>query len=134
MRRTLLLLTPLLLAGCVNESASYFVSGNEHTLTVRAEQDYFWQDEVTLKLIAARLPDCQRQFTLGKLPATGLVVELFAAGDNVFTLRAGKQLWQIETQTCTQLAAPAPNALGDPLGSFKLSDDKMVFEAAAPAK
>jgi hypothetical protein len=39
MRKGLILLAPLLLAGCVNESASYYIDGNEHALTVRAEQD-----------------------------------------------------------------------------------------------
>ena len=133
MRRTLILLTPLLLAGCINESASYYVDGKEHTLTVRVEQDYFWQDEVTLKLVAARLPDCQRLFTLAKLPPAELALELFTSGDNTFTLRAGKQVWMVETNNCTQLPDSAKPAFGEPLGVFKLADDKMVFEPAAPA-
>lgn len=131
-RSTLLLLTPLLLAGCVKQSASYYINGSEHALTVRAEQEYFWHDEVNLKLVAARLPECQRQFALATLPLDELDIELYAAGDNVFAMRAGKQAWRVETQTCTQLTEPTEAELGQRLGDFKLNaDKKMVFEKAA---
>lgn len=133
MRRTLILLTPLLLAGCVNESASYYVDGKEHSLTLRVEQDYFWQEDLTLKLVAARLPDCQRLFTLGQEPPADLAVEVFTSGDNTYTIRAGKQVWMIETNNCTQLPETTKPAFGEPVGVFKITDDKLVFEAAAPA-
>jgi len=134
MRRTLILLTALLLAGCVNESASYYVDGKEHSLTLRVQQDYFWQENVTLKMVAARLPDCQRLFTLGEEPPADLAVELFTSGDNTYTIRAGKQVWMIETNNCTQLPETTKPAFGEPLGVFKIADDKLVFEpAAAPA-
>jgi hypothetical protein len=132
--RTLLLLMPLLLSGCINQSASYIIDGNEHALTIRVDQDYFWQDEITVKLIAAHLPDCQRQFVLASLPESQLEIGLFSAGDNVYTLRAGGQLWRVETQTCTQLTEPAANEIGERLGTFKLDPDKkMVFTPAAPS-
>jgi hypothetical protein len=133
MRRTLILLTSLLLAGCVNESASYYVDGKEHSLTLRVEQDYFWQEDVTLKLVAARLPDCQRLFTLGQEPPADLAVEVFTRGDNTYTIRAGKQVWMIETNNCTQLPDTSKPAFGEPVGVFKIANDKLVFEAAAPA-
>lgn len=134
MRRTLILLTALLLAGCVNESASYYVDGKEHSLTLRVQQDYFWQENVTLTMVAARLPDCQRLFTLGEEPPADLAVELFTSGDNTYTIRAGKQVWMIETNNCTQLPETTKPAFGEPLGVFKIADDKLVFEpAAAPA-
>jgi hypothetical protein len=134
MRRTWILLAPLLLAGCIKDSASYYIDGgNEHTLTVRAEQEYFWKDEVTLTLVTARLPDCQRQIALTTLPSSGMDVELFSVGDNVYSLRSGTELWQVETGNCTRLPEPAPNALGEPVGVFKMDGEKMVFEKAAPA-
>lgn len=128
--RLLILLAPLLLAGCISESASYHIDGNQHALTVRAQQDYFWSKQVTLKLIASRLPECQRQWTLGEVPVAGLEVELLAAGANVYTLRADGKVWQVETQGCTQLEAPT-QAQGQPLGTFRLDErKKMVFEQA----
>jgi hypothetical protein len=133
MHKGLVLLAPLVLAGCVNESASYYIDGNEHALTVRAEQEYFWSKQVTLRLIASRLPDCQRQMVLGKIPLSELDVELFASGENVYTLRAGEQIWQIDSQACAQLPTPA-QAMGTPVGEFRLgARNKMLFEQAAAA-
>jgi hypothetical protein len=135
MRRTLILLTPLLLAGCIKQSASYYIDGNDHALTVRAEQEYFWKDEVTLTLVASRMPDCQRQFPLAKERAADAVVELFASGDNVFTVRTGALVWQVDTQGCTKRGPPAPDGYGSPVGVFRLENKNMVFEpvAAEPA-
>ena len=128
-RFTLLLLTPLVLAGCVRQSASYYIEGNQHSLSLRAEQEYFWNDEVVVKAVGARLPDCQRQFPMTTLPIADFHVELFSGGDNVYSLRAGKEVWRIEIQTCTQLTDPTPAELGEPLGAFKLdADQKLVFE------
>ena len=135
MRRILIVLTPLLLAGCIKDSASYYVdSGNDHALTVRAEQEYFWSDAITLTLVAARMPDCQRVFTLARVPAREVSVELFASGENIFTVRSGAEIVQVETQGCSQLAVPAEGVSGEAIGTFRLDDKKMTFErAAAPA-
>ena len=103
MRRTLILLTPLLLAGCISESTSYMISDRDHAVTLRAEQKYFWKDEVEVRMIISRLPDCQRQLPLASLRASNLEVELFDSGDNVFALRSAGRVWRVETQTCTQL-------------------------------
>lgn len=134
MRPPLILLAPLLLAGCVDQSASYAIDGNDHALIVRAEQERFWSDQVTLHVIASRLPDCQRQLALGKVPLADLDIELFADGDDLYTLRAGEREWQVETQGCTQPAAPAQAAAGQPLGAFRLDDSKkLVFEKVEAA-
>jgi hypothetical protein len=128
-RSTLLALTPLLLAGCVNTSATYYIDGAAHSITLRAEQEYFWNDEVLVKMVAARTPDCQRQFPMTTLPAAGLDVELFSGGDGVYSVRVGKQVMRIETQTCTRLTEPTQEELGERLGAFKLDEEKqMVFE------
>lgn len=137
-RSTLLLLTPLLLAGCVKQAASYYIDGPDHSLTLRADQEYFWNDALVVKMVAAHLPGCQRQFPMTTLPVAEMQIELYSAGDNVFSLRAGKQVMRIETATCTRLPEPAAEELGERLGTFKLdADKKMVFEknpaAAAPA-
>jgi hypothetical protein len=132
MRTPLILLAPLLLAGCVDQSASYAIDGNDHALIVRAEQERFWSDQVTLHVIASRLPDCQRQLALGKVPLGDLEVELFANGDDVYTLRAGEHQWQVDTQGCTQVAAPEQAATAQSLGAFRFDDSKkLVFEPAA---
>ena len=131
MRNALILLAPLLLAGCINESASYYIDGNQHVLTVRAVQNYFWNKHAQLRLIASRLPECQRQMELGDVPVDAFEIELFAHANNVYTLRADDQVWQVETQGCSQMETPTGAAPGQLVGTFYLdADDKMVFEAA----
>lgn len=134
--RKILLLAPLLLAGCVDDSATYYIDGNQHALTVRAVQEHFWKKDVTLDLVAARLPDCQRRITLGSLPMSDVELELFASGENIYTLRAGELSWRVETQECSEMDAPE-QVTGKPLGLFHLDENKkLVFEEAAtePAK
>jgi hypothetical protein len=127
------LLAPLLLAGCVDDSATYYIDGNQHALSVRAMQEHFWNKDITLDLIATRLPDCQRRIALGKLPLPDVEIELFASGENVYTLRAGEQSWRVETESCSEMEAPE-QVTGEPLGVFHLDENKkLVFEKAEPA-
>jgi hypothetical protein len=128
--RKLLLLTPLLLAGCVDDSATYYIDGNQHALTVRVLQEYFWKKDVTVDLLASRMPDCQRRIPLGALPMSDVEIELFQSGDNVYTLRAGEQAWRVELDACSELEAPE-QVTGQPLGLFHLDENKkLVFEKA----
>lgn len=130
-KRPTLLLLPLLLAGCINESASYAVGDHDHALTVLVTQDYFWSKQAGVRLVASRLPDCQRQFDLGKAPLADLNIELFSTGDNTFLLRSGDEMWQVETGGCTQLGAPSDNVQAQPIGVFHLDGaKKLVFERA----
>jgi hypothetical protein len=132
MRSPLLLLTPLLLlAGCVNESASYTIDGSDHALTVIVTQDYFWSKQVGLHVIASRLPDCQRQFDLGKTPLSDLNVELFSTGEDTFLLRSGDDMWQLETRGCSKLPEPSDNVQAQPIGVFHFDTKKhLIFEPA----
>ncbi len=135
MRKTLIVLTPLLLAGCIKQSASYYVSdARDHAITVRAEQEYVWDQNITLTVVASRYPDCQRAIKLQKVAAPELVVELFTTGDNVFTVRSGDELMQFEMQGCSVLPTPAPNAIGEAVGVFRLGEkEKMDFAPAEAA-
>jgi hypothetical protein len=133
-KRPFLLLLPLLLAGCVNESASYVIDSNDHALTVFVTQDYFWSKEAGVRLVASHLPDCQRQFDLGKASMADLNIELFSTGENNFLLRSGDEMWQVETGSCTQLPPPSDNVQARPIGVFHLDGKKkLVFERAEGA-
>jgi len=138
MRKILTVVPLLLLAGCVNDSATYYADGTrEHTLTVRRQQEYFWKDDAQYTLMAARLPDCQRAIPLGEMPLEDLEFELFASGDNVWSLRAGKYVWQVETQGCKLVSeGGTTTATGTKLGTYVVAGKKtqMRFDAeAAPA-
>src|SRR5476649_588005 len=117
MRRIALLLLPLLLTACVEDAATYYVApgNNDHTLTIQRSQAYFWNDEVTVRLLASRLPDCQRRFDLDTMPADDVEI---------------KQLWRVDTQTCGMLADPKDDP-GQLLGTFKPEGDHLIFEAVA---
>lgn len=131
MRLPLILLAPLLLSGCFIETATYTIDVNsDHAITLKVEKDNFWTDEGTLRVVMSRLPDCQRQYELGAVWLKGLQVELFGNGNNVYTLRADDEAWQIDTTTCSELKAPDADAVtGLPLGIFTLnSDNKLNFE------
>ena len=131
MRRIALLLLPLLLTACVEDAATYYVNpgSNDHTLTIQRSQSYFWNDEVTVRVLASRLPDCQRRFDLDTMPADDVEIELLSNGDNLWTLRAGKQLWRIDTQTCGMQPDPKDDP-GQLIGTFKPDGDHLVFEPA----
>lgn len=132
--RKLIFLAPLLLAGCYNDSATYYAdSSQEHTLTVRRQQDYFWSDAGRFTLLATRLPDCQRRIDLAELPLEDTTVELYSEGDNRWALRAGSQVWHVETQSCALVATDSV-ATGTKVGDFKAEIDKLSFVEAGDAK
>lgn len=131
MRKILTALPVLLLTGCINDSATFYADATqEHTLTVRRQQDYFWSEEARYTLMASRMPDCQRQIPLGELPLEDTQFILYGAGDNQWSLKSGKHVWQVETQGCT-LVSNRGTVSGDKLGTFHAATDKMSFEAAA---
>lgn len=138
MRPLLIFLCPLLLAGCYNDSATFYAdSSQEHTLTVRRQQEYFWSEEARYTLMASRLPECQRQIPLGDMPLEDNKVELFASGDNRWSLRAGRRVWQVETTSCS-LTGEGGDPVGQKIGVFRADHERMAFEAvqetAAPAE
>lgn len=126
------LLPILLLAGCVNDSASYTVNNDrDHAVIVRVTQDYFWSKQASLSVLASRLPDCQRRFDLGKTDLAELNIELFSTGEETYLLRSGEEMWQIETNNCTQLPPPGADVQAQPIGVFHLDGKKqLVFEKA----
>ena len=133
MRKMLILLVSLLLTACVDESASYYIDGSAHALTLRRAQNYFWEDQVTLTLIAARMPECQRRHVLALAPASEVDIDVFASGDGLWTLRSGQVVWQVDMQTCSVSQEAPQGELGARVGAFKLQNGKLVFEAATPA-
>ncbi|NHZ94902.1 hypothetical protein [Massilia sp. CCM 8734] len=135
MRRFSIVLTPLLLTGCIKGSATYYIteSSNDHVITVRAEQEYFWKKQMTLTLVTSHMPECQRAFPMESVPLDEVSVELFANGDDVYSVRSSGELIQIDTLTCTQLAEPKPTALGQPVGTFFIDEKTVTFEKAAAA-
>jgi hypothetical protein len=131
MRKILFFLMPLLLAACVDDSASYYADGpvGNHALTIHRAQKHFWSKDSRVELIMQRLPDCLRRIELTDMPADEVEIELLSGGDNVWTLRAGQEMWQVETQTCT-LYTDVKGDGGELMGVFRDDGGKFVYEAA----
>lgn len=132
MHKTLILLMSVFLAGCVQDSASYLIDSNDHALTVRRQQDYFWSSKAAISLVVSRLPACQRLHALADAPTDSVKVDLFDAGDGLWNVRMGNQLWQVETETCnglTELENDPKADLGQPVGSFVVEQRQMTFVA-----
>ncbi|SHH67616.1 hypothetical protein [Massilia sp. CF038] len=137
MRKTLLLLSPLLLAGCVKQSATYYANeARDQVITVRAEQAYFWDKNITLQLVIGNLPNCQRAIPMQQVPVDDVAVEVFAKGDAVYSIRSGSEVLQVELNDCTELPEPPQEAMGDAVGIFRVGTqkEKMDFEAVAAPK
>src|SRR5471032_2191786 len=125
MRKILIVLTSLLLTACVDDSASYYIDGasGNHALTLHRSQAHFWNSEVDVDLILSRVPECQRRMPLAQMAADDVELELYSNGEDVWTLRAGKQLWQVDGATCTQYAE-AKGELGELIGVYRVDGDK----------
>src|SRR5512143_2197230 len=98
------LLLPLVLAGCVNDTASYMIDGNRHdAITLTRSQKWFWEDKVILSVIAARQPDCMGGLEIQDVPGNEPIV-LHRAPDEypepIYILDAGGGHYAISTVSC----------------------------------
>jgi hypothetical protein len=132
MRKSAILLLPLLLSACVRDSDTYYINGRDHSITVRMEQRYFWDKKAELSLIANRLPDCQRRTALADVELEGVEYDLIQADETVYVLRGGEQQWAVSSESC-ELLDTVP-AGGQKLGTFKLEGEDVKFEALATAQ
>ncbi|HNQ56854.1 MAG TPA: hypothetical protein PKH27_04955 [Candidatus Desulfobacillus denitrificans] len=135
-----ILALPLLLAGCMNESATYYLDGREQSLTLQAKQPWFWDQRVDLEVVLSRLPDCQRRSRLdGAMPAEiALEVLRPEAGEfaePILILRQGGRHYALGLANCElQAFAAAPQKPGALLGAFRMEGRQLKFNAAAAPK
>jgi len=127
-------LAALSLTGCLQDSASYVFPEKDHAITLVRNQSWFWLDNVTVELIAIRLPDCNDGISVKDVPRDGKLA-LYRAPDEypepIFILRADARYFAISTQSCrVQQFASAPADPGEMLGQFQEKDGKFQFVAA----
>ena len=137
MRKLLIVSLCLLLSGCVKDFAIFMIDGQDHSLTVRRQQNYFWQDTVEVQLMVTNLPDCQRLHTLSLDAPADITVELYSAGGGIYNIRMDGQLWQADTNACNNLTEMENNPkadLGQPVGKIEVVDDKLEFTPAPAPK
>lgn len=135
-----ILALPLLLAGCMNESATYYLDGREQSLTLQAKQPWFWDQRVDLEVVLSRLPDCQRRSRLdGAMPAEiALEVLRPEAGEfaePILVLRQGGRHYALGLANCElQDFKAVPQKPGVLLGTFRMEGRRLKFNAAAATK
>ena len=132
MRRFAIFLAPLVLTACVRDSDTYYITGRDHSITVRLEQRYFWEKTGELSLIANRLPECQRRTALADVDLEAMEYELFQADENTYVLRNAEHQWAVSSDNC-ELLDKVPGG-GQKLGTFKLEGEDVKFEPVAGAK
>jgi hypothetical protein len=132
-----LLLLPLL-AGCINDGIAMRIDGPEHAISLLRAQKIYWEKKMDLEIVVARMPDCQRRFSLEQAAVSpSFKMDVYMTGPNAFLLEQGKYLYSVETQTCQKfekLAAPPEGGKGELVGVFREEAGKLVFVAAQPAK
>lgn len=125
-----LLLLPLL-AGCVDDRTAHETENNQ-VFTLIREQPYFWNEEVNLFLVVARMPDCMRRHKLGRA-RTDTRVELWQYRPDTFVVQFDKNLFATETNTCEgleKLDQDPPGGKGKLIGTYEPQAGKFTFTPA----
>jgi hypothetical protein len=138
MRIWLLTAAALPLAGCLNDTASLRLGGNDHALTLQARQPYFWSQTVELEAAMSRQPDCHRRSRLDKVTLNEVSVDVFRpeAGEfaePILILKQGTIYYAVSTQNCElQKFNAVPPKPGARLGTFQREGEKKLTYVAAP--
>ncbi len=134
--RTLLMIAALpVLAGCVQDSASFMIDGERnHAVTVMRQQKWFWSSDLDVTVVAARQPEC-----LGGLDIKGVTRDselvLHRAPEDyaepIFILALNGAHYAVSTVSCrVQKFAEAPTDLGPVVGRYKEVDGKLQYTEA----
>ena len=135
-----ILALPLLLAGCMNESATYYLDGREQSLTLQAKQPWFWDQRVDLEVVLSRLPDCQRGGGRGAPSPAEIARGVLRPGggksaEPILIPRRGGRHYALGLANCElQAFAAAPQKPGALLGAFRMEGRQLKFNAAAAPK
>lgn len=126
----------LLLAGCMNESATLALDDKEHRLTLQVRQPWFWEQKVELEVLVSRLPDCQRRSRIGTAMPAEVALDVLRPdpgefAEPILVLRQGSRHFALGLATCEiQPFKAAPKNPGTPLGAFRMEGTKLKFNAA----
>lgn len=128
-----LLASSLLLAGCVNDTASYRSEAEgELSVVLARRQDWFWQDSGRLVVTVSRLPQCQGGLEIKGVPLSTDYL-LYAAPpeypEPLLILEIEDRHFAIGTESCrVQEFDETPPDLGRRLGVFAEKDGRLRFQ------
>lgn len=140
--KTALAAIALLLAGCVDQSASVALDSGARVLTLNVRRDAPWIDRTDVEIVASALPACQRRTRLEAVPGRDLRLEVFRAPEAVYAepiliLREGARYYALGLENCeVQRFSAPPRRLGQPVGAFAFGagSGRLAFSAAVPAQ
>ncbi|NTV95948.1 MAG: hypothetical protein HGA75_11125 [Thiobacillus sp.] len=112
------------LAGCVQDTASYMIDGDRnHSIVVMRSQDLPWSRNLAVAVTAARQPDCLGGLDIkGATRDTELVLHRAPEEypEPIFILAVGNDRYAVSTQSCrVQKFAQPPADSGPEIGRFK---------------
>ena len=125
------------LAGCIQDTASFMINDDRnHAITLSRSQQWFWDDRVTVAVIAARQPDCLGGLNIKQVPRSAELA-LYRAPEEypepIFIMEVKGQYYAISTLSCkVQKFAEDPDDKGVKIGSFKEKDGRLRFAAVKP--
>ena len=134
--RSLMLLSVLPLAGCLQDAASYSFPEKDHAITLIRNQTWFWQDTLDVDVSIQSLPDCNGGTTIENVPVDTRIALYQAPNEYpepLHLLKTGKRVFAVSTQSCrVQEFKEAPANLGAKLGTFRLKSNAFQFVPANP--
>lgn len=139
LRTASLLPLALLLAGCLEGTASLRLGANDHALTLQARQPYFWSQAVELEAVMSRQPDCHRRSRLDAGTLGDIKVDVFRPNEGEFAepiliLKQGAAFYAVSTANCEmQKFKTPPVNPGTRLGAFQQEGKKLNYVAAPAA-
>ena len=134
--RSLMLLSVLPLAGCLQDAASYSFPEKDHAITLIRNQTWFWQDTLDVDVSIQSLPDCNGGTTIKNVPVDTRIALYQAPNEYpepLYLLKTGNRVFAVSTQSCrVQEFKEAPPDLGMKLGSYTVKDGVFRFVPADP--
>lgn len=112
-----------LLAGCVNDSASY-PFGTEQSLTLIREQSYFWDEEIRRAMVVMNLPQCAVRYKLPADNGKAGKMQVFRTEGGDFVMQDGLGQYRATVANCNMsLEGRSNETPGELIGSFEPSPD-----------
>ena len=127
--------TATLLTACGStDSASYQISGAQHSLSLIRTTQFAWDKDWELALVTAHSPECMRRHKLLPTPQGNFQAELFRSLEGNYLLKQGNNWYVTETQKCQlQQFKQPPREPGDLVGTFNEKEGLLQFVAAPKA-
>ncbi len=125
------LLLPLL-AACSDQRVPYEIKGSQYSLTLIRVTGMPWDKTAKYDIVAQRMPDCMRRHPMSQAPLNSSV-EVYSPGNDAWILKQDGRMYVTETRTCEGFAPldkVPESGMGELIGTFEMSKDKLVFRAA----